>query len=367
MTKPMTPTLIATLCLLTALAVAPVTAARAQSQTPPPTTPSTNSPAAPATPPPAAATKSTTTKPATAKPATNPANNTTTTYYVHRNSDGKLVGNASVTVPANFTPEEKEDDALNQHTAYAFGQVTDTNCQKVIDTYQADLIPMAEKAQFPKNKAKFLFIAHNAIDDCQMSQGRYIEAEQSFRDALAEADVWPGKDDTQYPILWFSMSAAQMKQDHWEDAEMSATHSADLYQERIEAQRKAAAKAAADAGAEVAKQGPKVQAAITREAAEEAEKSVEEIEKKRAEVLGMLAAYYIRSGDFDASAKTIEQAYKEAVAGKLEGEWRTGILEIGAHVADLRGDSSGSAKWAARADTSPPPSAPPPAANTAPR
>jgi tetratricopeptide (TPR) repeat protein len=261
----------------------------------------------------------------------------------------------TVTVTAKFTPEEKEDGELNELTATFHGPIGDEHCPQVLDTYPTGLIPAAEKAQFPKNKAKYLFLAHRAMADCQMPQGRYIEAEQSYRDAAAQADVWPGKDDSSYPAIWRDLGVAQMARNHWKDAEENLTKADALYQAGIESQIKAADVAAKEAGAEIAAQGPKLQAEVERPAREEAQKAVERAEQRRAEALAMLGVCYTRDGDLDNAAKTIDKAYQFAADGKLEGGMRDMILGVGAHVAELRGDAGDVAKWAARADTSAPP------------
>ncbi len=233
---------------------------------------------------------------------------------------------------ATFTPEEKEDDELNTHTAYAFGKQDDTNCQKIIETYRTDLLPAAQNAKFPKNKSKYLFIAHQSMGECQMKQGRYIEAEQSYRDALAQADVWPGKEDSSYAEMWSSLGVAQMKQDHNQDAEASLQKSADAYQVQIDAKIKA-------------------NAALKGDDAERAQKSLRYEQRNRAAALTGAGYLYFRDGDLDGAQKAIEQAYQDAVAGHLTGDTFQGILMVGSRVAEQRGDAAEVAKWAARADT----------------
>src|SRR5580698_6095364 len=99
----------------------------------------------------------------------------------------------TIPVTANFTPEEKEDDELSTHTAYAFGKQDDTNCQKIIDTYRTDLLPAAENAKFPKNKAKYLFIAHQSMGECQMKQGATTKPSSRIATRWRKRTCGPGK------------------------------------------------------------------------------------------------------------------------------------------------------------------------------
>ena len=162
--------------------------------------------------------------------------------------------------------------------------------------------------------------------------GRYNEAEQSYRDALAQADVWPGKEDSSYAEMWTALGAAQMKQDHTQDAEASLQKSADAYQVEMDAKIKA-------------------NAALKGDDAVQAQKSLRYEQRSRAAALTGAGYLYFRDGNLDDAQKAIEQAYQDAVAGHLTGDTFQGILMVGSRVAEQRGDAAEVAKWAARADT----------------
>jgi hypothetical protein len=276
--------------------------------------------------------------PVTVKPAP-PTKKSTVAPGKTTDTNGRIVTKQTVIVSANFTPEEKEDDELNHHVASFFGSVPGTNCQTVIDKYQADLIPAAEQAKFPKNKAKFLEIAHDAIAQCQMGQGRYIEAEQSLRDALVQAEIWPGKDDSAYPNLLNRLSVAQLKQEHWKEAEASAAQSDALLQGRIDDHQKLLPTLVAGSPAD------NMRAKIRRE------------HQWRCTTLSNLSYINAQQGNLERAAKFIEQAYQEGVAGVARPQELRDIEYFGAHLADLTNNSAESAKWAARADTTPQPPA----------
>jgi hypothetical protein len=271
--------------------------------------------------------------PVTVKPAP-PTKKSTVSPGKTTDANGRVVTKQTVVVSANFTPEEKEDDELNHHMAYSFGSVTDTNCQTIIDKYQRDLIPTAEQAKFPKNRAKYLGTAHEAIARCQMSQGRYIEAEQSLRDALVQAEIWPGKDDSLYPNLWIRLSMAQLKQEHWKDAETSAAQSDALLQSRIDDHQK-------------------LLPTLTDGSAETMRKKIQHEHEWRCTTLSNLSYIDAQQGKLEQATKLIEQAYQEGVAGAARPQDLQDIEYFGAHLADLTDNSADSAKWAARADTTP--------------
>jgi tetratricopeptide (TPR) repeat protein len=290
--------------------------------------------------------------PFAAAQSTPPPPTTTTSPSSAPSTKPKVHSSTTVVVSANYTPEEKEADALNKHMVYGPGP-GQTDCPAVMEKYPTDLIPAAEKAQFPKNKAKYLYLAHSEMAGCWMQQGRYTEAEQAMRAALEQGEVWPGKTDSGYAGAWMGLSMVQLRQDHFKDAEVSATRAADLYSDRVEAANKEADKAVADVASTLKGQGDaKSQSALLKQAAEDAHKSVESEQGERAIALMVLAASYVRDGAPDMAAKPIEDAYQDALAGKLTGDWMQQILEIGARVAELRENKDDIAKWAARADTS---------------
>jgi tetratricopeptide (TPR) repeat protein len=306
--------------------------AAAPSTAPASSAPVNNAPAASAT----ASSKPSATNSKPAPTATKPANAAkkgTAPPSKNVDANSRVVTKQSITIIASLTPEEKEDDELNHHSAYAFGSVTDTNCQTVIDTYKNDLIPIAEQAKFPKNRAKYLEIAHDATGKCQMTQGRYIEAEQSFRDALVQAEIWPGKDNFAYADLWIGLSAVQLKQEHWQEAEASAAESAAIHQGRIDDYNK-------------------VLSTVTGEAADNMRKALQREQRWRSVSLSYVAVTKAREGNLDQAAKIIEQAYQEAVAGATPPEQLRNFEEFGAHIAELTDNAGDAAKWAIRADTS---------------
>jgi hypothetical protein len=255
-------------------------------------------------------------------------------------ANGRVVSKQSVTVSAGFTPEQMEDDALNHHVANSFGCAADLDCQVTTDKYKSDLIPAAEQAKFPRNKAKYLEIANDAIAQCDLKHGRYVEAEQSLHQALTQAEIWPGKDDSAYPDLWLGLSLAQLSQEHWQDAAASATQAAAIHQTRIDNYSKILSTATDDAIAD------RMRGQIRRE------------KQQRATALSFIALSNSREGNLDQAANMLEQAYQEAVAGDAPPKDLRDIENFGARLATQTNNSAEAAKWAARADTTQTPQPP---------
>jgi tetratricopeptide (TPR) repeat protein len=250
-------------------------------------------------------------------------------------ANGRVVSKQTVTVSAGFTPEQMEDDALNHHVANSFGCAADLDCQVTTDKYKSDLIPAAEQAKFPRNKAKYLEIANDAIAQCDLKHGRYVEAEQSLHQALTQAEIWPGKDDSAYPDLWLGLSLAQLSQEHWQDAAASATQAAAIHQTRIDNYSKILSTATDDAIAD------RMRGQIRRE------------KQQRATALSFIALCNSREGNLDQAANMLEQAYQEAVAGDAPPKDLRDIENFGARLATQTNNSAEAAKWAARADSTP--------------
>lgn len=255
--------------------------------------------------------QSSTTPPAVTAPVAKPAPST------KKPPPNKLTdANGRVIILSSSTPESKEDDAINHQMVYSFGVVTETNCQTIIDKYTNELIPVAQHAKFPKNQAKYLEIAHEAIGACQATQGRYIEAEQNLHQALTEAEIWPGKDDSKYADLWIALSTVQLKEEHWKDAEASATQAVTIRQGRIDDYNKVLPK-------------------VTGETADNIRKAIQGEQRWRCTAFANLAYASFREGNLEQAAKLTEQAYQEGVAAKARPQDLQDIEYFGGHLADL--------------------------------
>jgi hypothetical protein len=132
----------------------------------------------------------------------------------------KAVRHDSVGVVAHLSPEEVEEGKLNDvYELIAQLQRKGTCSTEIIQRYQSEIIPQAEKSSFNVPKNKFLFLANRDIENCYMAQKPHEEAEGSFKKIMEYLPVWPGKDDSDYPINFRQIATAQMGQQKWEAAE----------------------------------------------------------------------------------------------------------------------------------------------------
>ena len=84
----------------------------------------------------------------------------------------------------------------------------------------------------PKNK--FLFLASRHIGNCYLAQQNFLEAAASFQKILLYTPVWPGTDDSAYPIDFRQIATAQMGQQRWQAAEESLQKSVSLFDPQID-------------------------------------------------------------------------------------------------------------------------------------
>src|SRR5690348_16399579 len=155
----------------------------------------------------------------------------------------KVTRHDSVEVVARMSPEEAEEGKLNdlyQSIAELQRQGICTN--EVIQRYQSEVIAVAEKSSFNVPKNKFLFLANRDLGNCYMAQQRFAEVEASFKKILEYVAVWPGLNDSGYPINFRQIGEAQMAQQHWVEAEQSLVESIALFDPQIAARENEDAK-----------------------------------------------------------------------------------------------------------------------------
>lgn len=239
------------------------------------------------------------------------------------NSDGRVVTNQTVTVSAGFTPEKMYGDKISRAEQPAYAAKFAGDCAKAIELYKSDVIPLAEQSKYPKVKAKFLFGVYGVIGECQQNQGRYIDAEQSYRKQAECGETWPGKEDSAYPLVFFPLGVVQMGREHWKDAEGNF--------EKVKAELPARI--------------------------ERAEKSNLEDEKNTvapslplAEVTTLveLAVVYSREVRVNDALAAVDQSYLKAVTAKAPPDMMKTVVGVGQGIAGRSGDAAAIAKWAER-------------------
>lgn len=230
----------------------------------------------------------------------------------------------SVDVVAKLSPEEVEEGRLNDvYEAVAQEQRKGTCSEEIIGRYQTELIPLAEKSAFNVPRNKFLFLANRDIGNCYLAQKKYAEAEASFRKILEYVPVWPGTDDSDYPINFRQIATAQMGQGQWQAAEESLHKSVSLFDLQIEK----ALKSQNEFGR-------------TEHAGN--------LRGSKADSLAYLAIVYMREGRTADALKTADLAWAEASQPHVQPSFLRDVVTIGRAIAQASGDQDAIANWSKR-------------------
>jgi tetratricopeptide (TPR) repeat protein len=230
----------------------------------------------------------------------------------------------SVEVVEHLSQEEVEGGKLNDvYQPVAQLQRNVTCMPDVIQRYKSEVIPPAEKSTFNVPRNKFLFLANRDIGNCYLAQQKFAEAEASFQKILQYAPVWPGTDDSAYPINFRQIATAQMGQQHWAAAEQSLLKSIALFEPQIAA----------------------------------AEKSHDEVHSEfsrnyrgsQSRSCALLAVVYFREGLVQDALNSVEKAYDEVTKYNLASQYRNEIVNIGQSIANASGNSAVQKIWSERA------------------
>jgi tetratricopeptide (TPR) repeat protein len=235
----------------------------------------------------------------------------------------RIKAHDSVTVTANFTPEELEDGKLNDLYQPVYSLEHKGDCNIAIHRYESEVLPSAEKAKFEKPRSKFLFLAYRGIGNCLMKQQHFPEAEQRFQKAMEYLPAWPGTDDSDYPINFRQIATAQMAQQHWEAAEESLKKS-------------------------VAVADPQIERALKSDLEFVRTERAGHLRGSQARTLAYLAIVYAREERMADALKTADLAYEQATKPNVPAQFLKEVVKIGRLIAQASNDESAIAKWSAR-------------------
>ncbi len=229
----------------------------------------------------------------------------------------------SVEVVEHLSPEEVEEGKLNDlYESVAQLQRKGTCTTEIIGRYQSEVIPPAEKSKFNVPKNKFLFLANRDIGNCYLALQKFAEAESSFQKILQYAPVWPGTNDSTYPINFRQIATAQMGQQHWTEAEQSLLKSVDLFDPQIAAGEKSDAELHSQLSLNY--------------------------RGSQSQSYALLAVVYFRQGRIQDALTTVEKAYDEVTKYKLAPQFHNQVLKIGKGIADASEDSAAKRTWSQR-------------------
>jgi len=239
------------------------------------------------------------------------------------NPPGRPTVHQTVVVSANYTPEEKEDGDINEVYQRVFVIQRMKKCDQAIEQYQSVVIPMAERAKFEVPRNKFLFLSYRGIADCYLSQKRYLEAEEKYQKLFEYMAVWPGKDDSDFPINYRSIGMAGMHREDWKAAEEPLQKAVAIFDEQIEK----AAHSEVD---------------FIRTEHCNFLRSSQDI------TLKLLAADYFREGRSVEALALLERAYEQAIKYNAPSSVVEGIVKDGLSISLASGDVIAGLNWTRR-------------------
>jgi len=226
----------------------------------------------------------------------------------------KPVRHDSVEVVAHLSPEEVEDGKLNDvYETIAQLQRKGTCTTEIIQRYQSEVIPLAEKSTFNVPKNKFLFLANRDIGNCYLAQQKFAEAEASFQKILLYAPVWPGTDDSAYPINFRQIATAQIGQQRWEAAEESLKKAVSLFD-------------------------PQIEKAMKSENEFSRTEHAGNLLGSKARSIAYLGIVYLREGRTAEALKTAELAYDQATQPHVSSAFVSEVVKVGRSIAQASGD-----------------------------
>ncbi len=238
-------------------------------------------------------------------------------------TSSKLARHDSVEVVEHLSPEEVEEGKLNNlYQPIAELQRNGACTTAIIQRYQFEVILPAEKSTFDVPKNKFLFLANRDIGNCYLAQKQFAEAEASFQKILQYAPVWPGIDDSAYPINFRQIATAQMGQQRWAEAEQSLLKSIALFDPQIAAGEKSDAELHSQMSLNY--------------------------RGSQSQSHALLAVVYFREGRVQEALTTAEKAYDEVTKYKLASRYQNEVVKIGKAIADASGDSVAQRTWSQR-------------------
>jgi tetratricopeptide (TPR) repeat protein len=228
----------------------------------------------------------------------------------------------SIVVGAHLTPEEKEDGRINDAYQPLYHLKAPGDCQQIRDLDEKQIIPMAEQSNFEVTRNKFLYLANRDIASCEMSSGRYKEAEERYQRMFDFIKVWPGTDDSDYPLNFRLIGQARLAQMRWKEAQEPLEKSVATYGQEIERALHSDSK-------------------TTRE-------SSKLLKMSDAMARQLLAVAYFRDDRQSEAMEILEQAYQEAIQSSATPKQIQTIIDSGRAASTALGDEGAKKKWDSR-------------------
>lgn len=235
----------------------------------------------------------------------------------------RVTAHDSVVVGAHLTPEEKEDGRINDAYQPLYHLKAPEDCPQILDLDETKIIPMAEKSQFEATRNKFLYFANRDIASCEMSSGKYKEAELRYLRMFDFIKVWPGIEDSDYPLNFRLIGQARLKQMHWKEAEEPLEKSIAIFNEQIER-------------------------ALHSDSEFMRNEHSKNLKMSDALARNQLAVAYFRDDRQPEAMEMLEQAYQEALQSSATPKQIQAIIDGGRAASATLGDTEAMKKWDSR-------------------
>ena len=248
------------------------------------------------------------------------------TSSAKRTTPPRVTAKDSIVVGAHLTPDEIEDAKVNDAYQPIYHLKQPGDCQKIKNLCETQIIPMAEKSKFEETRNKFLFLANRSIAGCELNTGQYADAEQRYQKLFDYVNVWPGKNDSDYPQIYSSIGTARLLQGRWKDAQAALEESIELFDEQLER-------------------------ALHSDSEFSRDEFSRDLKMSEAQARHLLAVAYFRDGRQVEAMDMLERAYQEATqssATAVAPEMIQRIIESGRTASTALGDEVAKAKWDAR-------------------
>ncbi len=239
----------------------------------------------------------------------------------------RLTRKDSIVVGAHLTPEEIEDGKINDVYQPLYHLTKPNECPQIVKLSEEQIMPMAEKSKFEETRNKYLFLANREIAGCEMASGLYEDAERRYQKLFEYLEIWPRKDDSDYPLNYRSIGSAEIMQQKWKEAAQSLEKSIAIYDLQIDS-------------------------AVHSDSKFMREEHVRNLRMSEAQARNLLAVAYFRDERQPEAMGMLEKAYEEAIQSSATPQMIQQIIDSGRAASAALGDTPEKAKWDARSPTS---------------
>lgn len=227
-------------------------------------------------------------------------------------------------VEARLTSDALEESKIND----VYQEVVKTHLQGdyrgAAEKYQSLVIPMAERAVSDRARRKFLFLSYRGLGNCYLAMSRFTEAEETFQKLFDYLPIWPGVEDSDYPINFESIAMARMGQQRWKAAEESLQKAVSIFDDQI---------------------GQAVTSGSDSRQSEHASK----LRLSQDIALNLFAVVYFREQRYAEALEILERAYHQGITFDAPPEVVEQIADDGRAVSIAAGDVDAVAIWSQRA------------------